>query len=373
MREVTIIGAGLFGITTANLLGDDFQVSIYEKRGHIGGNCFDYIDRDTGICIHAHGPHIFHIDDPDILDWISRFTSFNNYKHQVKTCHAGCMYDFPINLATLNQFFGSRLEPPEMVEILRRQSAACNTGQNLEERLVAMLGYDLYEAFFKHYTYKQWGKEPKYLPPDLIRRIPIHTSYSTSYYKKYFNGIPADGFTAMFKKMLNNKKIKLFLGREYTPDDPFKEPRTITIYTGLIDKYFNFCYGKLDYRTLGFVQRRLPVQDFQGVSVVNYPDADVAWTRICEPKHFYPEKQEVFKNRQTIIIYEIPGADNADEPYYPIGDAKNTQMYDKYASLSSGIPNLYFGGRLGSYRYYDMENCICEAFKLADKIKKMNN
>lgn len=361
MRKVDIIGCGLFAIVLANRLANRFHVTIYEKRSHIGGNCYDYLDPQTGIRIHAYGPHILHIDDLSILEWISRFTAFNNYKHQVKAMHAGRVYDFPINLSTLNQYFGARLEPSHMEEFLRRQAQVIGGEANLEQKLVRMIGYDLYDAFFRHYTRKQWGRDAAHLPAHLIDRIPIHASYSTSYYKKRFNGIPSEGYAIMFKRMLSHPNISVRLNLEYKQRN--KNNDTITVCTGAIDEYFNYCLGKLEYRSLSFVKNVLPMQDCQGVAVMNYPDADVAWTRICEPKHFYPEA-EVFAMPCTAVIKEMPV--EKGEPYYPIRDETNASLYERYREMAAAIPNLYFGGRLGSYHYYDMENCIVAAFELAE-------
>lgn len=355
----------MFGITLARLLADDYQVDIYERRAHIGGNCYDYRDRDTGILIHKYGPHILHVNDPEILAWISQFTTFNNYKHQVKANHMGVMYDFPINLATINRYFNSQLKPCDLSSMLINTDNTSDA--NLEQRLLRMIGKELYEAFFKYYTTKQWGKPPSELPAGLISRIPIHANYSTSYYKKIFNGMPADGFTTMFKKMLDHANIRLHLNSEFKLNDISHE--NITVYTGSIDHFFNYKLGCLPYRTLNFSRQILPLVDFQGVSVVNYPDADVPWTRICEPKHFYPENRHIFDSKPTVIIYEIPGYDPMGEPYYPIPEEKNTTLYQKYLKMAESIPNLHFAGRMGAYRYYDMENCIAEAFKLARQIR----
>lgn len=364
MRSIIIVGCGLFGISLARMLADKYQITIYERRNHIGGNCFDYEDKETGILVHKYGPHIIHIDNPNILLWLKQFTDFNNYKHHVKAFHNGRTYDFPINISTLNSFFNTNINPTDISWFF--ENFLNDNDGNLEERLIRMVGKELYEAFFKFYSEKQWGTSACNIPADVISRIPIHLNHSTDYYKKRFNGIPKYGFTEMFLKILDHKNIRVLLNTEFKigmkGDD-------IVVYTGPIDEYFNYRFGHLKYRSLKFVKKTLPITDFQGISVVNYPDKDVAWTRICEPKHFYPDRVNAYTLKKTIVIYEIPG--DIGEPCYPIRNSQNISLYSKYLSLAKKIPNIYFAGRMGGYRYYDMENCIADAFALANKLRKI--
>lgn len=364
MSNICIAGCGLFGITLARLLAESYEVTIYERRDHIGGNCYDYKDEDTGILIHKYGPHIIHVDDPNILSWLHQFTDFNHYKHHVKACHDGRIYDFPINISTLNSFFNTNLSPTDISWFF--EGFVKDNDRNLEERLIRMVGKELYEAFFKYYSEKQWGTSASDIPADVISRIPIHLNYSTNYYKKKFNGMPKYGFTEMFKKMLDHKNIRVLLNTEFHIN--MKSDNDIVVYTGPIDEYFNYKFGHLAYRSLKFVKKTFPIADFQGVSVVNYPDRDVAWTRICEPKHFYPDRVATYTSKNTVIIYEIPG--DIGEPCYPIRNSQNISLYSKYLSLAKNTPNVYFAGRMGAYKYYDMENCIADAFALAAELIK---
>lgn len=362
MRHICIAGCGLFGITLARLLASNHEVTIYERRDHIGGNCFDYQDKYSGILIHKYGPHIIHIDDPNILLWLHQFTDFNNYKHHVKAYHNGRIYDFPINISTLNSFFNTNLSPTDVSCVF--ENFVNNNDRNLEERLTRMVGWELYEAFFKYYSEKQWGTSASNIPANVISRIHIHLNYSTDYYKKRFNGMPKYGFVEMFKKMLDHKNIRVLLSTEFNID--MKNDNDIVVYTGAIDEFFNYELGHLGYRALKFIKHTLPIGDFQGVSVVNYPDNNVVWTRICEPKHFYPDRVDIYNSKNTVIIYEIPG--DTGEPCYPIRNSQNDSLYNRYLSLTKKMPNIYFAGRMGAYRYYDMENCISDAFALANKL-----
>lgn len=368
MKIISIIGSGLYGITLANILSDYFHINIYEKRGHIGGQCYDYVDEQTGILTPKYGPHIFHINSPGVMSYVTKFTSFNNYRHQVKITHDGRIYDFPINLSTLNMFFNSALTPREMKNYLKKYYKPDVQFDNLEDKLISMVGKEIYEAFFLSYTEKQWGRHPKFLSPEIISRIPIHMNYRTTYYKKRFNGMPIGGYTAMFKKMLDKKGINIFLNTDFYDNRKWIENADLVLHTGEIDRYFEYAHGKLGYRGLKFVFLHVPTEDFQGVAVMNYPDSDVAYTRICEPKHFYPENEELFRKEESVIIHEIPCEGADDMRFYPVPDPKNRILYDKYAEMARKFPKIRFCGRLGSYKYYDMENCIEDALKEAKEI-----
>lgn len=373
MKTYIIVGAGLFGITVANHLSKYNKVIILEKRNFIGGNCYDYVDENTGITIHKYGPHIFHINDPQIYNYIKQFTTFNNYKHHVKTQYKHKIYDFPINLSTINSFYGINLRPYEVKNFLMSEAkkASIDTPTNLEEKIINLIGKPLYDAFFRDYTIKQWGKDPRLLPEHIISRIPIRDNYYSGYYKKYFNGIPSLGFSEMFKNMLSNKNITTILSTNFLSDINYFINKGIIIYTGPIDDFFNNKYGKLEYRSLHFEKEYYNVQDFQGVSVLNYPELKFKYTRICEPKHFYPDKNDIFLSKKTITIKEIPYFSTESEPYYPIQDKKNKTILQKYLHDAKELSNIFFGGRLGEYKYYDMEDTIKSAINLSRKL--LNN
>ncbi len=370
MKTIVIIGAGLFGITLAQIVSNYRKVILVEKRNEIGGNCFDYIDEITGIYVHKYGPHILHIQDKNVYNYLSKFTEFNNYKHHVLSYYKNKIYEFPINLSTINAFYGTNLRPYEVNKFLELEVAKqmVHNPQNLEEKIIGLIGFPLYEAFFKEYTIKQWGKEPRELPANIINRIPIKVNYDTNYYKKLFNGIPSDGYTKMFTRMLSNKNISIEIGVNFFQDREYFIKKGPIIYTGPIDDFFNCIYGKLEYRSLRFEKEMYEVSDWQGNSVINYPELKYEYTRICEPKHFYPEKWHKFSDNKTLIFKEIPFIGQNDDPYYPIQDYFNTQIYNKYYKETLKLSNIYFGGRLGEYKYYDMEDTIKSAFNLSKKI-----
>ena len=371
--NIILVGCGLFNIVVANLLSNAFNITIIDKRNHIGGNCYDFIDYDTGIIIHKYGPHIFHIGDKFVYNYISKFTEFNNYKHQVRAEYNNIKYEFPINLDTINSFFSVNLRPYEVDNFLREKVKKhyISKPSNMEEKIINLIGVELYEAFFKEYTIKQWGKFPSELPEDTIKRIPIKNNYDTNYYKKTFNGIPKDGYSTMFSRMLAHKNISVELEVDFFEYRDYFLNKGIVIFTGSIDEFFDYKFGKLEYRSLRFQEELHHVNDWQGNSVINYPELKFEYTRICEHKHFYPEKWDRFSSNKTIIYKEIPYSSINSEPYYPITDEQNLYIYNKYLQESLQIDNLYFGGRLGEYKYYDMEDTIKSAHKLANKLLEL--
>ena len=369
--KVTIVGAGLFGIILAHELSQmDYNILLIDKRNHIGGNCYDYIDDNTGILIHKYGPHILHINDEKIYRYITKFCKFNNYKHQVRALYKDKMYEFPINLSTINNFYNKNLHPYEVLNFLRieAQKDSILNPHNMEEKVISLIGRPLYEAFFKEYTIKQWGKSPALLPASIINRIPIKCNYDTNYYKKFFNGMPSEGYTKLFEKLLNSKKITIKLNTDFFHDRDYFQNNCILVYTGPIDAFFNYKYGKLEYRSLRFEKELHHVDDWQGNSVINFPELKHVYTRICEPKHFYPERWNICSKNKTIIFKEIPFSDSNCEPYYPIQDNNNMEIFKKYKKESLFYNNVYFGGRLGEYKYYDMEDTIKSALDLSVKI-----
>ena len=370
MKKFIIIGAGLFGITLTQCLSEKYKVILIDKRDVVGGNCYDYTDEETGIIVHKYGPHIFHIQDKVIYNYIKKFTDFNNYKHQVRSYYKDKVYEFPINLSTINSFFNINLHPYEVRSFLHNEAKKANivSPQNMAEKIISMVGIDLYEAFFKEYTLKQWGKDPSQLPESIINRIPIKENYDTSYYKKLFNGIPKNGYSFIFKNMLANKNISIELKTDFFSDRDYFINKGILVFTGPIDAFFNYKYGKLEYRSLRFEKEYFDLKDFQGISVMNYPELKYEYTRICEPKHFYPEKLYIFNANKTLILKEISFKSKIAEPYYPIQNTENVQKYKLYFNEAKKLNNIYFGGRLGEYKYYDMEDTIKSALLMSQKL-----
>ncbi len=372
MTDFLIIGSGFYGSVLAERIANVLKkkVIVIDQRSHIGGNCFTDIDKKTGIEYHVYGTHIFHTSNVKVWDYINQFTDFNNYRHQVLSRHKRKIYQMPINLETINSLFKKNLNPKEASIFLKKITKTFQKKdyKNFEDKAKSQIGNKLYSAFIKNYTKKQWNKDPKYLPSSIFNRLPIRLNYNEDYYEQtQWQGIPKYGYTEIFKKLLNNKNIKLILNKKY--DLNFKiKPKYLTIYTGPLDRLLNYKFGKLDWRSLKFKKKRLDINDFQGTSVINYPDLSYKFTRIHEPKHLHPERS-VFKTNKTLIIEEYP-SNNVNEPYYPINDKKNRELHRKYKNYLKSFTKFTFGGRLADYAYYDMDMTISAALKKFEQIKK---
>lgn len=369
--EYFIVGAGLFGSVVAErLAGYGKKVCVLEKRNHIGGNCYDEFDPETDILTHKYGPHIFHADDDEVLKYIHGFTDFNRYFHQVLSVYKDKIYQLPFNLETINAFYGINLKPFEVRNFLDKEIAKENiqAPANMEEKAVSLIGRPLYEAFIKEYTAKQWGKEPKDLPESIIKRIPVRNNYYECYYNKKFHGMPVAGYAKMFEKMLSSPNIKVRLNTDYFTVRNQLPENTRIVFTGPIDKFFDCKYGKLEYRKVTFQREIHPVQDWQGTSVVNYPELKHEFTRICEPRHFYMENWGRYAPDRTVIFKEFSSFDDGEDPYYPINDLRNASLRERYEAEAEKRKNVIFGGRLGEYKYYDMEDSIRAALELVKTI-----
>lgn len=356
MYDYLIVGSGFFGSTFAyemNKIGK--KCLVIESRNHIGGNCFT--EEKDGINIHKYGPHIFHTNDQRVWNWINQFCEFHPYKHTPKVNFNNKIYSFPINLLTLNQLWGVNT-PEEAKEKLKQVCIPCQNPENLEDWILSQVGKDIYEIFIKGYTKKQWNKHPRNLPSSIIKRLPIRTSFDDNYFFDRYQGIPVGGYTGIFEKLLNGIEVRLnenyFTNREY-----FDSLAKKIIFTGRIDEFFEYRFGELEYRSLRFINDKIDTDDFQGCSIVNYTSEDVPYTRITEHKHF-----ENVKSAVTWITKEYPlDYKRGIDPYYPITDDKNNQIYKKYKQLSEENPNIIFGGRLAEYKYYDMHQIIASALK----------
>lgn len=354
--DYLIVGAGIFGAVCAHELKKRGKKCIViDKRNVIGGNC--YTENVDGIHVHKHGAHIFHTNDKYIWDYINQFAEFRQYTHNVIANYKGEMYSLPFNMWTFNQLWGVN-NPEEAKQILESQRFF-GSPSNLEEQAIAMAGKDIYEKLIKGYTEKQWNKSCDKLPTSIIKRLPVRFTWDTNYFNDKYTGMPIGGYTQIFDKMLEGSTI--MLNADYFEDRLFYDSLAEKIiYTGPIDKFFDYEFGKLDYRSLEWKTKRLEVDNFQGVPVVNYTDSETEYTRILEHKWFDPHGQ-----RGTIISYEYSKEyDGTNEPYYPIRDIKNTQIYEKYREKTKELTNYIFGGRLGSYSYFDMHQVIAQALKM---------
>jgi UDP-galactopyranose mutase len=365
---IIVVGSGFFGATIACKVAADLKLSVLvlEKRNHIGGNAYSEIDGSTEVEVHRYGSHLFHTSNREVWDFLHRFTEFNNYRHRVFTQHGSRVYTMPINLMTINNFFGLNLTPGQARELIERQAAAGGISQprNLEEKAISLIGRPLYEAFVRHYTAKQWEVDPTQLPADIINRLPVRFNFSDFYFQDLYEGLPLIGYGELFRKMLADERITVVTGCDYFDARKALRQDVPIVYTGAIDRYFDYRFGELGWRTLDFEVERLDIEDYQGAAVVNYPDPDVQFTRIHEFKHLHPERRYESK---TVIMREYSRfAQKSDEPYYPIGRHEDKRRYDLYRELAAFEQNVIFGGRLGTYRYLDMHQAIAAALRAYD-------
>ena len=373
--DFVLIGCGLFNSVLAERISNKLNKSvlIIEKRDHIGGNCYSDIDKNTGIEFHKYGTHIFHTSIKRVISYINKFAKFNSYRHQVLSNYKNKIYQMPFNLETINSFYKKNFSPEDARKYMKKitQKNSFQNPKNLEEKAINMVGRDLYEAFIKNYTSKQWGKKPIDLPSSIINRIPVRFSYNEDYFNNCeIQGIPVDGYKKLFENLLSNKKIKIILNTDYLKikENKFK-PKYYTIYSGPLDRLYNYKYGKLEWRSLLFKKKIVKKNDFQGTSVINFSDIEKKYTRIHEPKHLHPERKKIFNANKTLIIYEFPTQDNSN-PYYPINTLENRKLHRKYKFLAEKQKNFLIGGRLADYAYYDMDMTISAALKLFDRISK---
>ncbi len=371
--DFLIIGSGFYGAVLAERIANVLKkkVLILEKRNHIGGNCYSETDKISGIEYHKYGTHIFHTSNNLVWNYINDFTKFNNYRHQVITKHKNKVFQMPINLETINSFYNKSFSPTEAKKFLETKSKKFkkNNYENFEDKAKSQIGKELYEAFIKNYTKKQWNKNPTSLPSTIFNRLPIRFNYNEDYYSgNQWQGIPLNGYTEIFKNLTCNKRIQIIYNKKFDLNSNIV-PKYLTIYTGPLDKLIKYKFGKLEWRSLKFKKEILNINDFQGSSVMNYSDLKEPYTRIHEPKHLHPERKIIDKN-QTLIIKEFPDT-NDKEPFYPINDNKNRLIHRKYKQyIDKNIKKFTFGGRLADYAYYDMDMTISAALTKFNKIKK---
>ena len=368
MYDSIIVGAGIWGCSVARLLADRGQrVLVLERRDAVGGNCRAELDPATGIEIHLYGSHIFHTSDDRVWNFLRRFTDFNCYRHQVMAMHRGRCYFLPLGLPLINAFFGVSLTPSELPKFLAgKRDLSISGPRNFEEQALSLAGPELYEAFFKHYTAKQWHRDPRELSADLLRRLPVRATYDTGYFADPHQGIPAAGYRKLFEAMLDSPRIEVRLNTEFTLADLSDVP---TYYSGAPDRLFDYRFGALPWRSLRFETSRAPVSDFQGNSVVNYCDADVPYTRIHEFKHYHPEWNKAFRAPETVITREFPRDWNpGDEPYYPVNTPESEALLARYREAAARYPKLVLGGRLGNFRYYDMDKAVAAAIDEVEQL-----
>lgn len=359
-----IAGAGFSGAVIARQLAErGHHVDVFDRRDHVGGNCFTERDSETGILLHRYGPHIFHTGNERVWQYINRFAEMKPYQHRVRTTVNGQVFPLPINLLTINQLFRSAFGPTEardFVEALADDSIT--SPQNFEQQALQMFGRRIYETFFYGYTKKQWGLEPSRLPASILKRLPLRYDYNDSYFDHPYQAIPAHGYTPIIEAILDHPGISVTLSTSY--DSAIAERYDHTIWTGPLDAWFGHRHGRLSYRTLDFVEERVD-GDFQGCPVMNYGDADVAFTRITEHKHFAPWEPH---DRSVVYREYSRAADIDDIPYYPVRLADDQQLLRTYAAEAVAARGVTFVGRLGTYRYLDMDVAVAEALHAADEV-----
>jgi UDP-galactopyranose mutase len=338
-------------------------VLVIEKRNHIGGNCYSETDASTQIEYHKYGTHIFHTSNEKVWKYVNQFTTFNAYRHQVLAYYRNKIYQLPINLETINSFFNVNLKPYEVDKfMLERTTFLTHEPGNFEEKAISLLGKELYEAFIKGYTIKQWQIDPSQLPASIFNRLPFRKNYDENYFFDKWQGIPKDGYTAMFERMLSNKNIRLLLNTDFFDIRDQLNKDACLVYSGPIDRFFDYKFGKLSWRTLHFEKEVVDVEDYQGNSVINFPEIDIPYTRIHEPKHLHPERN--YTGEKTVIFKEYSLKDDGTNPFYPILSDDNIKMYDQYKVEASQLENVFISGRLGDYKYYDMHETIARALEI---------
>jgi len=375
MTDLLVVGSGFFGLTVADRCARELglTVQVIDRRDHLGGNAYSEVDPQTGIEVHRYGAHLFHTSNKRVWEYVNRFTTFTGYQHRVYTTHRGEVFPMPINLGTINQFNHSAFTPDEArAWVAAHASGLQGEPRNLEEKAISLIGEPLYEAFIKGYTAKQWQTDPRELGADIINRLPVRYTYDNRYFSDTFEGLPTDGYTAWLERMVDHPNITVTLDADFfDTTQPWNKAAAVgqlpVVYTGPVDRYFDFAHGELAWRTLDFESEVMPVGDFQGTSVMNYADEDVPFTRIHEFRHFHPERD--YPDDATVIMREFSRfADHSDEPYYPVNTAQDRERLLAYRELGRGEDGVVFGGRLGTYQYLDMHMAISSALSTFDNV-----
>ncbi|MDL2210121.1 NAD(P)-binding protein [Desulfovibrio sp. OttesenSCG-928-O18] len=367
-----VIGAGFWGSVIAERIASVFgeRVLVVDKRGHTGGNSHSSVDAETGIECHTYGTHIFHTRKERVWDYLGRFTRFNYYRHKVLTEHNGRIFPMPIGLATINAFYGTSLRPGDAAAFIANEAAKENIAEpaNLEEKAISLIGRPLYEAFIKGYTWKQWQRDPRELPAAIITRLPVRTNYNPEYFDDAWQGQPEIGFHGLFDALLARPEITVRLKTSYNDIRTHLSPDATVFYTGAIDEFFDYSLGMLNWRSLRFEKETPAVRDFQGAAVINQADLAVPFTRTHEFRHLHPERAHA--DAATVIVREYPmDFTRGGDAYYPVDTPADKALLTRYRELAAATaPNVVFGGRLGAYRYMDMDVTVDDALTAFDAL-----
>ena len=361
MYDYLVVGAGLYGAVFAReAIKAGKKVLVIDKREHIGGNI--YTEEVEGIQVHRYGAHIFHTSNKNVWEYIQQFAEFNNYVNSPIANYKGEIYNMPFNMNTFSKMWNIVTPEEALAKIEEQRAEIKGEPQNLEEQAISLVGRDIYEKLVKGYTEKQWGRDCKELPASIIRRLPVRFTYNNNYFNDRYQGIPESGYTAVIERMLEGADVMLQEDYLKNKQEWDKKAKKI-IYTGPVDAYFDYTYGPLEYRSVRFETEILDKENYQGNAVVNYTDRETPYTRVIEHKHF-----DFGTQKKTVISREYSSEWKlGDEPYYPVNDEKNTKLYAKYKELADQESNVVFGGRLGEYKYYDMDKVIAVALDMAEK------
>ena len=371
--DLVVVGSGFFGLTVAERCATELglRVVVLDRRHHLGGNAYSENDPATGIEVHTYGAHLFHTSNTRVWEYANRFTGFTGYQHRVYTTHRGEVFPMPINLGTINQFFRAAFSPQQARELIAGQAGDTDPREaaNLEDRAVALIGRPLYEAFVRDYTAKPWQTDPRDLPASVISRLPVRYTYDNRYFSDTYQGLPVHGYTAWLQRMADHPRIEVLLDTDFLDPGPLGRGsvlgRVAVVYTGPIDRYFDYCEGELSWRTMDFDREVLPVGDHQGCPVMNYSDADVPYTRVHEFRHLHPDR--AYTDEATVIMREYARfAGRDDEPHYPVNTPNDRARLLRYRGRAAAEAGVLFGGRLGTYQYLDMHMAIGAALNLVD-------
>lgn len=364
--DYLVVGSGPYGAIFAyEAAKRGNKVLVVEKRSHIGGNI--YTHKENGINVHDYGAHIFHTDNKEVWDYVNQFTEFNGYINQVVANYKGELYNLPFNMNTFYQMWGVKTPAEAQAKIKEQREASGVTGEpkNLEEQAISLIGTDIYQKLIKGYTEKQWGRKATELPSFIIRRLPTRFTFDNNYFNHRYQGVPVDGYTAIIEGMLADEKIDVLLDTDFLDDkETFMAEFPKVVYTGMIDAFFDYSHGELEYRSVHFESEKLDTDNAQGNAVINYTDAETPYTRVMEWRHF--DKQG--DPNVTIVTKEYPQDwDRTKEAYYPVNDERNSAIFEEYREQTSDYPNVIFGGRLGNYKYYDMDQVFAAALEAVAK------
>ena len=359
--DYLVVGAGLFGaVFVRQAIDAGKRCLVVDRRNHIGGNI--YCEDVDGIHVHQYGAHIFHTDNKEVWDYVNRFVAFNRYTNSPLANYKGVLYNLPFNMNTFNKLWGVNTpqEAKDKIEEQRREYAHIQSPANLEEQALTLCGNDIYQKLIKGYTEKQWGRPAAELPAFIIRRLPFRFVYDNNYFNDEYQGIPKGGYNKLIENLLEGANVRL--NTNYFSDrQALNALADKILFTGCIDEFYDFCFGHLEYRSLRFEHERLEVDNYQGNAVINYCEREIPYTRVIEHKHF-----EFGKHPHTVITREYPADFTpGDEPYYPVNDEKNMQLYEKYKEMATSVPGVLFGGRLAQYAYFDMDDTVAAALLLA--------